>query len=73
MCVLPEFQGRGVADQLVEAFCTASRQAGFEKLDLTVHSDNQRATAFYRKHRWKEVFQANGNTAFARDLKEPSI
>ncbi len=47
--VLPEWRGRGVGRRLLEATLAKARRAGFKRIELDVHADNQRAIALYEK------------------------
>jgi RimJ/RimL family protein N-acetyltransferase len=47
--LLPEWRGRGVGRRLLEATLAKARGAGFKRIELDVHADNQRAIALYEK------------------------
>lgn len=47
--LLPEWRGRGVGRRLLEATLAMARRAGFKRIELDVHADNQRAIALYEK------------------------
>ena len=49
MGVLPQFRGQGVGRQLIEATLAAAWATGLTRIELTVHGDNDRAIALYRK------------------------
>jgi RimJ/RimL family protein N-acetyltransferase len=49
MGLLPPFRGQGHGRMLVEASLHAAKLAGFSRFELTVHSDNPRAIAFYER------------------------
>ena len=60
--VLPQAQGRGIASQLVMRCISATRNAGFAKLELEVDSANERAVALYAKHGFYK-FSEDGSTS----------
>lgn len=49
LCILPEYRGQQVADQLFELFLQNARQANCERISLEVLADNHRAIRFYEK------------------------
>ena len=49
MALLPEYRGRGIGERLLRASIGAARDAGFERVELTVYARNVRAMALYRK------------------------
>ncbi|MFJ8436352.1 GNAT family N-acetyltransferase [Kitasatospora sp. NPDC094019] len=58
--VHPEHRGRerGVTDAMLDAIVAWAREAGARRLLLTVHEDNARAAAFYRRR----GFEPTGGT-----------
>ena len=68
ICVLPERQGRSVADELIESFQHACADMGYEQLTLSVLSENSRAKAFYKKHRWQEGEISGSSTKYVLKL-----
>jgi ribosomal protein S18 acetylase RimI-like enzyme len=68
VCVLPDYKGIGIASRLIETFQKACAAAGYRRLTLSVLSENSRAIAFYKKHRWYETGVAGASTKFALDL-----
>ncbi|MHC4147216.1 MAG: GNAT family N-acetyltransferase [Planctomycetota bacterium] len=54
ICVLPDCEGIGVAGKLIESFQHVCRAEGYERLTLSVVSDDNRAVAFYKKHGWSQ-------------------
>ena len=48
--VVPEAQGTGAADLLMEALVTHARELGVTQLELSVAADNPRAVRFYERH-----------------------
>lgn len=59
IAVHPTFQGRGVAKLLLQSSEAMARRRGFSKMDLSVHTDNQRAIGFYERMGW-ERFLTDG-------------
>ncbi|NLL05950.1 MAG: GNAT family N-acetyltransferase [Clostridiaceae bacterium] len=49
LCVSTNAKGTGVSQQLVKVFEQIVKKSGYEGYTLTVHKDNDRANAFYRK------------------------
>ncbi len=68
IAVFPEYQGTGVAGQLVESFREVSKERGYDILELYVFSSNTRAIAFYKKHGCYEVSKHKDSTKFRLDL-----
>ena len=68
ICVLPDYKGAGIASRLIETFQKACAVKGYRRLTLSVLSDNSRAIAFYKKHRWYETGTTGASTKFALDL-----
>ena len=55
ICVMPEYQGSGIAGELIEAFQSACAEEGYDRLELSVVSENERAIKFYKKHGWSRI------------------
>jgi ribosomal protein S18 acetylase RimI-like enzyme len=68
ICVLPDYKNTGIASQLIESFQKACAAKGYERLTLSVLSENLRAVAFYKKHGWYETGVTGASTRFALDL-----
>ena len=49
LCVLPEFQGKSIAIQLVEEFIKESKAANMGKIFLYTHNTNEKAIKLYQK------------------------
>ena len=49
MGVLADYRGHGLGEQLIRATLDAARDAGFERVSLSVYARNTRAAALYRK------------------------
>lgn len=61
IAVYPEYQGKGIGKELLgQAEFTASQQ-GFDKVNLSVGVDNEKAIRFYRNSGYKEVIQDSGS------------
>jgi ribosomal protein S18 acetylase RimI-like enzyme len=45
----PEFRGQGLGQALMRALCQIAQQAGCERIDWTVATDNDRGIQFYEK------------------------
>ena len=52
--VVPEAQGTGAADLLMEALVTHARELGVTQLELSVAADNPRAVRFYERHGFRQ-------------------
>ncbi|OEC98083.1 MULTISPECIES: GNAT family N-acetyltransferase [Rhizobium] len=49
MGIIPAYRGRGLGRRLLEATLRAARDAEIERIELSVHADNDRAIALYEK------------------------
>ncbi|TIX88784.1 GNAT family protein [Rhizobium sp. P44RR-XXIV] len=49
MGIIPAYRGRGLGRKLIETTLQAARNAGMERVELSVHADNIRAIALYEK------------------------
>lgn len=67
--VCPDWRGKGIADKLLESFSNTAKKQ-YDKLRLTVHTDNLRAIAFYRKSNWYEVGRTEDSTKLHLDLNK---
>ncbi len=68
ICVLPDYKGTGVAGKLIESYLLACAAEGYERLTLSVLSENSRAVAFYKKHGWRQSGKSGESTRFCLDL-----
>ena len=68
ICVLPDYKGTGVAGKLIESFQLACAAEGYERLTLSVLSENSRAVAFYKKQGWRESGKSGESIRFVLDL-----
>ena len=49
-------------------FPRALRQAGIARVGLSVHADNERAIAFYRKAGWNETYRSDAGLWFEKSI-----
>jgi ribosomal protein S18 acetylase RimI-like enzyme len=68
IAVAPEFQGSGVAGLVAARFEDLLREAGFARVGLSVHADNERAIAFYRKTGWEETYRSEAGLWFEKPI-----
>ena len=68
ICVLPEYKGTGIAGKLIESFQLACKAEGYERLTLSVVSENSRAVAFYNKNSWRQSSKTGESIRFFLDL-----
>ncbi len=68
ICVLPDYKGTGVAGKLIESFQLACKAEEYERLTLSVLSENSRAVAFYKKHGWRQSGKSGESIRFFLDL-----
>ena len=55
ICVYPSYRGIGISGKLIESFKIKAADSGYEKITLTVESDNFRAIRFYEKNGWRTI------------------
>jgi ribosomal protein S18 acetylase RimI-like enzyme len=71
IAVFDEYQGRGIAKELMRAFEQAGIDKGYTKLSLLVDKDNPGAGALYEKMRYKGADRVTiGDYDFLRMIKE---
>jgi len=68
ICVLQDYKGTGVAGKLIESYQLACAAEGYERLTLSVLSENSRAVAFYKKHGWRQSGKSGESIRFVLDL-----
>ena len=68
ICVLPDYQGSGIAAKLIESFQLACKAEGYECLTLSVVKQNSHAVAFYKKHGWHQSDISGESIRFYLDL-----
>jgi ribosomal protein S18 acetylase RimI-like enzyme len=66
IAVDPEDRGSGVARLASEHFEAQVRSAGFDRVGLSVHADNERAISFYRKNGWNEIYRSEAGLWFEK-------
>jgi len=49
MGIVPDYRGRGLGLRLINAALAEARRIGIVRIELSVHSDNARATSLYEK------------------------
>ena len=64
--VHPDYFGQGIAQELVNTFCQRCHAEGIAEVGLSVHLDNPRAIAFYRKTGWQQQSQTATSLYFRR-------
>ncbi|GAA3099246.1 GNAT family N-acetyltransferase [Rhizobium viscosum] len=67
--VLPNWQGLGVATQLMSRCCQQVFEAGFKKIELQVSQGNKIAISFYEKHGFAAVKEENGTLNMILDFE----
>jgi ribosomal protein S18 acetylase RimI-like enzyme len=60
IAVDPSAQGRGVGQRLMGLAQERALSAGFVRMHLTVHPENESAVAFYHRLGWTEVLESSG-------------
>ena len=68
ICVLPDYEGAGIAGKLIESFQLACKTEGYEQLTLSVLKENSHAAAFYKKHGWRQNGISGDSIRFVLDL-----
>jgi ribosomal protein S18 acetylase RimI-like enzyme len=68
ICVLPDYEGVGVAGKLIESFQLACKAEGYQRLSLSVLKQNSHAVAFYNKHGWHQSGISRESVRFVLDL-----
>ncbi len=71
IAVAPDCQGTGVSGLVALRFEEVLRQAGFTRVGLSVHGDNDRAIAFYRKSGWQETYRSEAGLWFEKSIGAP--
>jgi ribosomal protein S18 acetylase RimI-like enzyme len=68
ICVLPDYEGTGIAGKLIESFQHACKAEGYQRLTLSVSKQNSHAVAFYKKHGWRQSDISGESIRFVLDL-----
>ena len=61
VCVLPEFRGKGYAQEMMDYFLGSMKQHGRKLCLLSVDKDNVRARRYYERNGF-EIYRKNGET-----------
>jgi len=69
ICVELGVRGSGLAEKLVDRYCDALWEDGWERVGLSVRPDNQRAIAFYEKTGWQRVGASDSSVQYVRSTK----
>lgn len=74
VAILPDYQKKGVATQLMQAMIDCLKKLSVQKVMLEVEEDNNRAQGLYKKVGFKEIFKRknyykNGKTGLIFCLK----
>jgi ribosomal protein S18 acetylase RimI-like enzyme len=71
ICVIPEVQGFGISQELMAESEKIAVSRGFEKMHLTVASENSRAIKFYEKlgYSIKNDYGSEGNTFMEKKIR----
>ena len=59
VCVLPEYRGRGISQQLMESYLTVMKEHGRELCLLSVKTANERARHYYERNGF-ELYRTRG-------------
>ena len=71
ICVLPEYRGSGIAQQLIEKYHAVLKKSGRQVCILTVATDNGRGIAFYERNGYIPFREAAGTArTYAKILNE---
>lgn len=68
ICIMPDYEGTGVAGKLIESFQIACKAEGYKRLTLSVDKENSRAVTFYKKHYWRQSGTSGESFRFVLDL-----
>lgn len=68
IAVDPDYQGTGLAGELMRDFEDLLRAAGHQAMRLSVFSGNERAIAFYKKSGWEVVRSSTPSWSFEKKL-----
>ncbi|NLE57010.1 MAG: GNAT family N-acetyltransferase [Planctomycetes bacterium] len=68
IAVDPDYQGTGLAGELMREFEDLLRAAGHQAVRLSVFAENERAIAFYRKSGWELVRSSTSSWSFEKTL-----
>ena len=60
VCVLPEFRGKGYAQDLMDSYLKSMKESGRQLCLLSVRTDNERARRYYERNGF-EIYRKRGN------------
>ena len=67
--VHPNRRGSGLAEQMVDRYCNALWEDGWERVGLSVRPENTRAIAFYEKTGWQPTGSSPSALHYSRSTK----
>ena len=67
--VHPDQRGSGLAEQLIDRYCNALWEDGWESVGLSVWPENSRAIAFYEKTGWQPTGSSSSALLYSRSTK----
>ncbi len=70
VCTHPDWRGRGIGRELMEAFRLASRRRGYRTMRCSVHNDNLAAISLYERCGWEAVLRVPSGTYFRRSAED---
>ncbi len=73
LTVAPEWQGQGIAGEMLDALEAHGRRQGFDTLWLEVRASNERAQALYRRRGFAAVGTRRGYYPAARGTREDAV
>ena len=71
--VHPDQWGSGLAEQLVDRYCDALWEDGWERVSLSVRPENARAIAFYEKTGWQQIASSPSALQYSRSTRPASL
>ena len=70
--VHPDHRGSGLAEQMVDRYCDALWEDGWERVGLSVRPENARAIAFYEKTGWQRIGSSPNTLRYSRSTRPAS-
>jgi len=71
--VHPNRRGSGLAEQMVDRYCNALWEDGWERVGLSVRPENARAIAFYEKTGWQRIGSSPSALQYLRSTRPASL
>jgi ribosomal protein S18 acetylase RimI-like enzyme len=71
--VHPVQRSSGLAEQLVDRYCDALWEDGWQCVDLSVRPQNARAIAFYEKTGWQQIASSPSALQYSRSTRPASL